>query len=363
MFDKDKVQRRIGFFDSVRTSADAEYLQRMKLAFPKACFVHVDAPLYTARIRGESLSAKSVDLSAQNGQQGFLSEDRQRYVTAFEAWHTADPGAYMPFPLRNRPFEAPPAMTRNCAWGKDHVTVSMASIPSRRHGLERVVGSLLHQVDHLNVYLNNYDDVPAFLEHPKIRVIRSQEHGDIRDNGKFHFVEHAEPGYYFTVDDDIVYPKDYVAFLVGKLRQYGHRAVVGFHGTIFPAKMDRFFQENGRTVLSFKHELAEDRQVHLLGSGTTAWHTSTLSLSLRDFETTGMADLWLGIRAQQQGVPMIAVARGQGYLQPIANLAQGSLYEEFVADDSEQTRLFKEHAPWQLPPLGNTMRHAAPPSA
>ena len=72
---------------------------------------------------------------------------------------------------------------------KDTVFVGLASIPSRVESLEKVINSLLGQADEIGVYLNNYEDVPAFLKHPRIRVARSQKHGDVRDNGKFFFVE------------------------------------------------------------------------------------------------------------------------------------------------------------------------------
>jgi FkbM family methyltransferase len=351
LFDKATVLDRMGFYDSVRTSADAEFLQRLRLCFGKAGVAHVDEPLYIARARADSLSAGDVDLQAGKSQPEFLSAARAQYVTAYEQWHAATNAPRLPFPLRRRPFEAPAELVRDCLWGDDFVTVSMASIPSRRAGLSRVVAALLDQVDQLNVYLNHYDDVPTFLRHPRIRVERSQDHGDLRDNGKFFFLADARPGYYLTVDDDIVYPPDYVDHLLAKLRQYADRAIVGLHGTILPAKVERFFAPNGRTVLSFKHELVEDRQVHLLGTGTTAWHTRAIPLAFGDFASTGMADLWLGAAAQRHRVPMFSVARPNGWLRPIEDLDSKSLFDEFVNDDGPQTRLVQQMAPWQLPPL------------
>lgn len=351
LFDRAAILGSAGFFDSVRTSADAEFLQRLRRRLPKSAFAHVDAPLYIARIRDGSLSANSVDLGSPHSGGLFLSEDRQRYVDSYEAWHQADPKPHMPFPLRSRAFAAPAAMQRGCSWGDDSITVSLASIPSRRAGLLRVVQALVDQVDRLNVYLNNYDDVPEFLRHPKIRVARSQDHGDIRDNGKFFFLAETDCGYCLTVDDDIFYPPDYVARLVAKVKQYGHQAIVGLHGTILPPRIERFFAPNGRTVLSFKQELVDDRQVHILGTGTTAWHTSTLPLALGDFESTGMADLWLAAKAQRLGVPMIAVARPQGFTTPLDPRDAKTLYEEFVHNDERQTKLVRSLEPWQMPPL------------
>lgn len=351
LFDRKAILSTAGYFDSVRTSADAEFLQRLRRRLPKPAFAHVDAPLYVARAREGSLSAASVDLAAPTSGGNFLSPDRQRYVDAYEAWHAAETAPRLPFPLQARPFEAPTGMLHGCAWGDDRITVSLASIPSRRAGLMRVVQSLLGQVDRINVYLNNYADVPEFLQHPKVRVARSQDHGDIRDNGKFFFLAETSHGYCLTVDDDILYPPDYVARLVAKVKQYGHQAIVGLHGTILPQRIERFFAPEGRTVLSFKHELAEDRQVHVLGTGTTAWHTSTLTLALADFESTGMADLWLAAKAQRSGVPMIAVARPQGFVAPLDPRDTKTLYEEFAHNDERQTALARSLQPWRMPPL------------
>lgn len=359
LFDRSAILDRVGFYDSVRTSADAEFLQRLRLAFGKSNMVHVDEPLYVASAREDSLSANAVDLRPTGDKTDFLSPDRARYVTAYERWHASAASLRMPFPLRRRPFDAPAELVRGCLWDDEFVSVSMASIPTRREGLRQVVASLLDQVDQLNVYLNNYEEVPTFLRHPRIRVERSQDHGDLRDNGKFYFLESARPGYYLTVDDDIAYPPDYVDHLIAKLKQYGDRVIVGCHGTILPAKIDRFFSPNGRTVLSFKHELADDRQVHLLGSGTTAWHTAVMPLTAADFASKGMADLWLGAVAQRHRVPMISVARPEGWLRPIEDLDSKSLYDEFVNDDEPQTRLVKQVAPWQLPPLPETQPTAA----
>ena len=46
----------------------------------------------------------------------------------------------------------------------DLITESLASIPTREWVLEKVVQRLLPQVDALNVFLNGWDHVPAFLQ-------------------------------------------------------------------------------------------------------------------------------------------------------------------------------------------------------
>jgi hypothetical protein len=257
----------------------------------------------------------------------------------------------MPFPQRQRPFPAPGDFVPRARGEEDFVTASLASIPRRVRGLSAVVRSLLPQVDRLCVYLNNYEDVPAFLNNPKIQVARSQDHGDLRDNGKFFFMDESSPGYRFTVDDDIHYPPDYVAYCLAKLQQYDQGAVVGFHGRILPPVVSRFFNREDTQVFSFDRSLVADRQVHVLGTGTVAYHSTALRIGLRDFETTGMADLWFAAHAQEQHVPMIAVARPAGFLRGIAGLDERTLWNEYKDRDDAQTRIAQRYQPWGLPEL------------
>ncbi len=213
---------------------------------------------------------------------------------------------------------------------REPVTVTMASMPSRRDHLERVVATLVPQADRLCVHLNGYDDVPAFLDHPRIVVTRSQDLGDLRDNGKFAFGGLVVRGHHVVVDDDIDYSPDHVDGLIAKVEQYDRRAIVGYHGVLLPTPVTRYF--GARTVRHFGTTLREDEPVHLLGSGTVAMHTDTLRIGLEDLPTTGMADVWLALAAHRAGIPMIAVSRPSRHLRQRRDIG-ATLFEEFNDDD------------------------------
>ncbi|MDW4597973.1 hypothetical protein NQ253_26160, partial [Escherichia coli] len=55
--------------------------------------------------------------------------------------------------------------------------------------------------------------------------------------------------------------------------------------------------------------------VDLLGTGTTAWHSSTLKLGLNDFQTKGVCDLWFATVAARAGVPFYSIPREDQWLQ------------------------------------------------
>lgn len=187
------------------------------------------------------------------------------------------------------------------------VVCGLASIPSRVLELANVVESLLPQVDHLIVYLNGFGDVPAFLRQPRITVFRSEEYGDYRDNSKYFGLRcFDEDVYFFSVDDDINYPPDYVSSLIRGIECYGKAAVVGVHGAIYGSGSRLFLD---RAVLHFGDQLEFDMPVSALGTGTCAFHTSTLRPESLEFEQVGMADLVVARIASERQIPEIAMAR------------------------------------------------------
>ena len=192
--------------------------------------------------------------------------------------------------------------------------VSIATIPGRESSLRQVVGSLLPQVGRINVYLNGYPEVPEYLDHPKVVVARSQEHGDAGDAGKFFWLG-CEAEYYLTCDDDILYPPDYAVRTIAAIERYGRKAVIGWHGSILGDPFRDYYDT--RTILSFYRACKRDVAVHILGTGAVGFHASTLALAFSDFPVPNMADVWLGVKGQQARVPFIGCAHGAGELRPI----------------------------------------------
>ena len=197
------------------------------------------------------------------------------------------------------------------------ITASMSTVAWREPGLARVVASILPQVDRLNVFLQGYERAPSCLEHHKIVVVNGGADTVFGGSAKFRWLWDGlvADGYHFVIDDDIEYPPDYVRYCIRKIEEYGRRVVVGFHGAIFNERMRRYFRD--RRVWTLDHECDADRFVHILGTGTTAMHTSTLQLSRADFEQPNSGDLYLGIAAQKQQVPMLCLARPHGYLKSL----------------------------------------------
>ena len=220
------------------------------------------------------------------------------------------------------------------------VTVFMATYPAREQNLTEVVAALLPQCDVLHVYLNEYETVPDCLRSPNIRVTLGRDAaGDLKDNGKFHAVTDYPEGYHVFVDDDIVYPRDYVKRIVRGIEHFGYRAIVGFHGTIYREPLKSYIRD--REVVPFFRS-SQHVLVDQLGTGTVGYHTSTFCADPASFETTGIADLWFARDAARRGVPLVALKRPDKWLQGMMEVGD-TLFRQVQRSDERQTALLNEH--------------------
>ncbi|WP_281211674.1 glycosyltransferase family 2 protein [Pseudomonas fulva] len=228
------------------------------------------------------------------------------------------------------------------------VVASVCSVPQRVELLYQAVKSLAPQVDFLHVYLDNYNTIPTFLydSHPQLTIYRSSDYPDLRDNGKFlAFPNLPEKCYYFTADDDIIYPPDYVASMINRIDYYDRQVVIGVHGVLLPEQAQGYFS-SFRKVHTFNKALERDALVNNLGTGTVAFHSDLLhDLNLTHFTTPGMADLHLSVFCKERSIPMIAIARIENWLQELPS-PNTSLYHEFRQADYKQSALIRAHQPW-----------------
>lgn len=176
------------------------------------------------------------------------------------------------------------------------IFAGIASIPERVESLRRTVASLIDQVDMLGVYLNGYEDVPAFLDDPRIATAQAGNRGDA---GKF-FWAGGSGDFYLACDDDLAYPPDYVQTIIAGIERYGRSAIVGYGGKLFRAGRPQ-------TKYAALGAVAHDRFVHLLLTCAIGYHESALHVRPEDFQHPNMADVWLALLAQRQEVPMVLI--------------------------------------------------------
>jgi hypothetical protein len=166
------------------------------------------------------------------------------------------------------------------------IWAGMATMSSRDDMRQMAVNSLLPQVDRLIV-----------------------ANGDTRgDQAKFLACEHAPAGSVFLgVDDDLIYPPDYVATILAGLDRHPG-CIVSFHGW----NMDdagELYVDNYRCL----ENVAADIPVHVAGTGVCAFNLDTVRPLMSDFESVN-ADVWLALKAERAGIPRVVLAHPSYWL-------------------------------------------------
>lgn len=145
---------------------------------------------------------------------------------------------------------------------------NLATYPPRHASMLDVVRALAPQLDRLNVVLNEYEQVPQDLDAFSNVVGILPEH-DTKDAGKF-LPDVSDADYVFLVDDDLIYPDDYVARTIASFEALGPSGFVGaYHGSLYvrpPFELERAALTNGsvftcarprlRTIERYSHSTA-----------------------------------------------------------------------------------------------------------
>ena len=138
LFRRHLVEQRAGLWDAVRTGADSEFLERLRLVFGRRAIQSINKPLTLGSHRPGSLMTASDTGYAVSG----ISPTRQSYWEAWNYWHIAELRAgrkpFMPPIGGERPFMAPDSIvvppedaTRCLSTEIDYVSGNQAT-PTRR---------------------------------------------------------------------------------------------------------------------------------------------------------------------------------------------------------------------------------------
>ena len=239
------------------------------------------------------------------------------------------------------------------------ITITVASIPQREAGLEQVLASLGPQCDKLYVCLNDYAYVPRFVaDNPKVEYVHLVDKDTISDHGKFLWNDRIH-GYHLTVDDDILYPSDYVQHTLEQVEYYERRAVVGYHGTDLLLVSGRLLTRNKMSVkrLRFGDTLLADRQVYMLGTGVLAYHKQTMAFQYKQLRYGG-TDEQLAMHCQLVDIPMVCLAHDEGWL--VDNVEMSFLQNIGGNKDMDSIAMTRinEYERWHLPPLDRRRNNA-----
>lgn len=229
----------------------------------------------------------------------------------------------------------------------DRIVATMATMPGREESLKLVIASIIDQVDELRIYANNM--IRPVTQHRKLKWLFSHEHaGDIGDAGKFYAIDDIT-GYHFTIDDDLIYPKDYVFTMISAIERYERRCVVSQHGRTFPSGAIRSYYKGACNRYACLGNVSRDVFAHVVGTGVLAYHTDTIRIPFEIFEASNMADIWFSRFCQQQKIPRVILKHQSGWIRDSNCYDQySSIYFQNVHDESFQTKIMNSIS-WSLP--------------
>jgi hypothetical protein len=188
------------------------------------------------------------------------------------------------------------------------VECGIATLPERQENLKRTLDSIYDQFDLIHVVLNGYNEVPDFLIDSKIRFYLMSENGGAKM--KYHKVEECR-GFYFSCDDDLIYPENYVKVYMDKFEKYGRRVVLTAHGGNIKANSEnRALEKRNR----FDQWHPKDRFIMMGGTGVMAFHQPTFNLTTEELEYNNMVDVSIFHKTQIQKFPVILIKKPENWI-------------------------------------------------
>ncbi len=167
------------------------------------------------------------------------------------------------------------------------VIVGMATMPARENNVNAALESLRNQVDEIRLYDNGKESI------------------DLTDNGKFRFLsDYDEPVYYFSCDDDLVYPRDYVAKSIVAIEKYN--CIITYHGRYLLGKNRNYYR--GHRVYRCLGSVKEDYEIDVAGTGVTAFRTDYFNpVELYKSEYKKMSDVVFSLEAAKHGKKIMLI--------------------------------------------------------
>jgi len=219
----------------------------------------------------------------------------------------------------------------------DKIIYNISSF-NRKDTLIKTINSIFDQCDVINIALNGYTEIPIELYDKKINLlITDNEKGDAY---KFYFLSRYK-GYYFTIDDDLIYPPNYSEFMIDKVEKYNRNSIITLHGRTFHKfPIDGYYKKGNSYINHFIYENDTDTKVHFGGTGVMCFHTDLLKLPINYFVYPNMADIWIGKYAIENQIDLICSEHPGNFVKQ--QHIDESIYNNYSTNDSIQTEIVNE---------------------
>lgn len=234
----------------------------------------------------------------------------------------------------------------------------MATIPSRQEACLDAIASIIGRLDRLYLafqgefgefdWLTRQLDVSSFKS---VRILYPDGYWrQLEDGAKFRSWNVAE-GYFFSLDDDLIYSDDYVDHMLEGLDLYGRHAVVTLLGRSFHGnRINSFYRDKPAIRVHYNIAQPANKVVQVGGTGVMAFWNGVVDLRPEDWKHPNMADIHVARDLRACDVPIIALAHPAGLVKNNPKVdPRDSIWGRHKNDDTTQTRLVNEMLAWPIP--------------
>ena len=207
------------------------------------------------------------------------------------------------------------------------VTANIATQPSRFQTLLKTLNSIDGQFDEIRIYLNEYEYVPDELK--KYTTVIGD---NLTDNGKFFWSENPNE-YYFTLDDDIIYPSDYVSKTLPKIKD----RIVTYHGHKLLGIGRSYYR--GHRVYTFRKSFLEDKEIEVPGTGVMAFNSNLFKPTLWKSPNFMMTDILVGLEASLYNKKVVCLKREENWIRPTEPREPEGIFTKYKYRDEIQTKM------------------------
>lgn len=230
-----------------------------------------------------------------------------------------------------------------------NVLAVLPTIPNRQHS-ETVIENLVRQGADVRVFLNGFETVPDGW--PQANVVYNLSHTKRGPLVRYSVVAKGYD-FVFFVDDDIVYPEDYIETTCRHLSVLGRGHAVGWHVSWWNNNNASFTDRGG---LHCTGRCPRYLQVAYVGSGALALWADDFALleapvldSCYEFED----DVWVSSRLAGKGIKLVRPPSNLDWIQLARPLPENTLWEIARADgfkrrESTVQQALEEVPAWRL---------------
>jgi len=210
------------------------------------------------------------------------------------------------------------------------ISINIATQEKRLPFLIHAIESLKNQTvqaDVIRVYANGFSPILPGVE---VKTGRNRA-----DNGKFYW-KPKRGEIYFTCDDDLFYPPDYVENTLQRLKVYPE-CIVSYHGRKLLGRQRGYY--NGHETYHCLGKVRYDAIIDVPGTGVMAFNSKYFKhYGIANEPDLKMADVVAGLYASRQNVEVVCLAHDGFWIKDI-NTNDGGIYVEARNNDSRQTEL------------------------